>query len=138
MRTSTRTTHLYAPSTELWDWQMRARCRNMGSDLFFSPERETRQARRYREKFATQICQECPVLVECRAHAQKVREPFGVWGGTTETDRQFGRTPESAGTRTATTTTRVGRRLTVSGRHPRPGRREDSEADTHSVATVQH
>ncbi|MFD9661435.1 hypothetical protein ACFWAY_07340 [Rhodococcus sp. NPDC059968] len=58
MKTTALTTHLYAPSTDLWDWQMNATCRSMGTDLFFSPEGETRQARRYREDFATRICQE--------------------------------------------------------------------------------
>jgi WhiB family redox-sensing transcriptional regulator len=28
-----------------------------------------------------------PVLEECRRHALTVQEPYGVWGGQTETER---------------------------------------------------
>jgi WhiB family redox-sensing transcriptional regulator len=28
------------------------------------------------------------VLVQCRAHALQVREPYGVWGGMTEDERE--------------------------------------------------
>jgi WhiB family redox-sensing transcriptional regulator len=128
MKTTALTTHLYAPSTDLWNWQLSATCRSMGTDLFFSPDGETREARRYREDFATRICQSCPVLEQCRTHAQTVREPFGIWGGTTESERRRrgdvrpgsvkadpahgGRSPRPAAGR-----------LTVSGSHPGPGRR---------------
>ena len=30
----------------------------------------------------------CPVLAQCRAHALQVREPYGVWGGMTEDERE--------------------------------------------------
>lgn len=119
------TAHPYAPSTEMWDWQLRARCRNMDTDLFFSPEGETRQARRYREEFATQICHSCPVVTECRTHAQTVREPYGIWGGATEADRRFSTDRKPQQPPAARTVTRsTAQRLTVSSRHPRPGRRE--------------
>ncbi|WP_442971706.1 WhiB family transcriptional regulator [Rhodococcus sp. LB1] len=26
------------------------------------------------------------MLEQCRTHAQTVREPFGIWGGTTESE----------------------------------------------------
>ncbi|MDV7085960.1 hypothetical protein [Rhodococcus opacus] len=29
MKSTALTTHLYAPSTDLWDWQMNATCRSM-------------------------------------------------------------------------------------------------------------
>ncbi|MFE5701328.1 WhiB family transcriptional regulator [Rhodococcus koreensis] len=121
------TAHPYAPSTEMWDWQLHARCRDMDTDLFFSPDGETRQARRYREEFVTQICHSCPVVSECHTYAQTVREPYGIWGGATEADRRFStaRTPrQQPGTSTATGS--AARRLTVSSRHPRPGRQERS------------
>ncbi|WP_009475662.1 WhiB family transcriptional regulator [Rhodococcus sp. JVH1] len=70
MKSTALTTHLYAPSTDLW--QMNATCRSMGTD---PAQGETR---RYREDFATRICQTCPVLEQCRTHAQTVREPFGI------------------------------------------------------------
>ncbi|WP_328286505.1 WhiB family transcriptional regulator [Rhodococcus sp. JS3073] len=128
MKTTALTTYLYAPSADLWDWQLSANCRSMGTDLFFSPEGETREARRYRENFATRICQTCPVLEQCRTHAQTVREPFGIWGGTTESERRCGSDarPGSVAADAATggrTTRPAARRLTVSGSHPGPGRR---------------
>ncbi|MFC9552998.1 WhiB family transcriptional regulator [Rhodococcus sp. NPDC056960] len=118
------TTRLLTPSTEQWDWQLHARCRNMGTDLFFSPDGETRQARRYREEFATRICQSCPVVTDCQTHAQAVREPFGIWGGTTESDRRFrsGRAPRRADADTPSA--RIAPRLTISSRHPSPGRQK--------------
>jgi len=33
------------------------------------------------------VCQSCPVRAECAAHALAAREPYGVWGGFTETER---------------------------------------------------
>jgi WhiB family redox-sensing transcriptional regulator len=30
----------------------------------------------------------CPVRVECATHALAVREPYGVWGGLTEDERE--------------------------------------------------
>ncbi|MGA1479922.1 MAG: WhiB family transcriptional regulator, partial [Candidatus Nanopelagicales bacterium] len=30
----------------------------------------------------------CPVLAQCAAHALAVREPYGVWGGMSEDDRE--------------------------------------------------
>nr|WP_262982539.1 WhiB family transcriptional regulator [Rhodococcus sp. MTM3W5.2] len=33
------------------------------------------------------VCARCPVLQACRLQAFRAREPFGVWGGTTEGDR---------------------------------------------------
>jgi hypothetical protein len=138
MKSTALTTHLYAPSTELWDWQMNATCRSMGTDLFFSPEGETREARRYRVDFATRICQTCPVLEQCRTHAQTVREPFGIWGGTTESERRYGDavrpgSVKADGAAGGRTTRPAAGRLTVSGRHPGPGRRH---RQTSSPSTV--
>jgi WhiB family redox-sensing transcriptional regulator len=30
----------------------------------------------------------CPVRAQCAAHALTVREPYGVWGGLTEDERE--------------------------------------------------
>ena len=45
-------------------------------------------ARRNRDSAAKQVCEVCPVLAQCRAHALQVREPYGVWGGMTEDERE--------------------------------------------------
>ena len=33
-------------------------------------------------------CRRCPVLEQCRRHALEVQEPYGIWGGLTEYERQ--------------------------------------------------
>lgn len=34
------------------------------------------------------MCAACPVVAQCRSHALEVREPYGVWGGLTEAERE--------------------------------------------------
>ncbi|MFE7422004.1 WhiB family transcriptional regulator [Rhodococcus sp. NPDC057529] len=70
------------------EWRVRAACRGADLSVFFSPDGERRHARDRREARARQICEVCPVLVQCRDHALAVGEPYGVWGGTTEADRR--------------------------------------------------
>jgi WhiB family redox-sensing transcriptional regulator len=66
------------------DWFADAVCR--GGDpavmaLFF-PLRGGGNNRR-----ALAMCADCPVITECRAYALDRPELAGVWGGTTDTDR---------------------------------------------------
>ena len=79
---------LPGPNADLWDWQLDAACRDVPSEQFFHPENERGAARRNRELAAKALCASCPVLLACRAHALKVREPYGVWGGLSEDDRE--------------------------------------------------
>lgn len=79
---------LPGPNADHWDWQMRARCRGVDSSVFFSPDGERGRARSEREQRAKLMCQCCPVLAQCRAHALAIAEPFGVWGGLSEGERQ--------------------------------------------------
>jgi WhiB family transcriptional regulator, redox-sensing transcriptional regulator len=81
------TRRLPVPVTDIWDWQMRGACRGMDSALFFHPEGERGPARSGREAQAKQICASCPVLDQCRTHALAVHEPYGVWGGLSESER---------------------------------------------------
>ena len=81
------TRRLPVPVTDIWDWQIRGACRGMDSALFFHPENERGSARSGREARAKQICATCPVLAQCRTHALAVREPYGVWGGLSESER---------------------------------------------------
>lgn len=78
---------LPAPVTQTWDWQLEGACRGMDSAFFFHPEGERGPSRATRETHAKQVCQTCPVLERCRGHALAVREPYGVWGGLSETER---------------------------------------------------
>ena len=98
---------LPVPVTDIWDWQMQGACRGMDSGFFFHPEGERGPARANREARAKQICQTCPVLEQCRRHAMAVQEPYGVWGGLSEAERD-----EIVRGRT--------RRLRVTGLRPAP------------------
>ncbi|MFD3732275.1 WhiB family transcriptional regulator [Streptomyces sp. NPDC058632] len=79
---------LPGPNADLWDWQLLAACRGVDSSLFFHPEGERGAARSAREHSAKEVCMRCPVRAECAAHALAVREPYGVWGGLTEDERE--------------------------------------------------
>lgn len=81
-------TRLPGPNADFWDWQMQAACRGMDSELFFHPDGQRGSARAQREQTAKKICASCPVIQQCREHALKVREPYGVWGGLTEDERE--------------------------------------------------
>jgi WhiB family transcriptional regulator, redox-sensing transcriptional regulator len=79
---------LPGPQSDLWEWQLRGACRGKDTELFFHPEGERGPARRNRDAAAKAVCAACPVIEQCRKHALKVREPYGVWGGLTEDDRE--------------------------------------------------
>ena len=71
-----------------WAWQEHAACKGMDSSRFFPPERERASTAAARIAGAKKVCADCPVLVECRVFALLVREPYGVWGGLSEQDRE--------------------------------------------------
>lgn len=71
-----------------WEWQLQGACRTVDSELFFHPYGEREPSRSRRERAALAVCGTCPVLLQCRTYALQAREPYGVWGGLTETDRQ--------------------------------------------------
>ncbi len=79
---------LPGPVADLWEWQYQGACRSTGDELFFHPEGERGPRRRGRDAAAQAVCATCPVLQQCRDHALAVREPYGVWGGLTEDDRE--------------------------------------------------
>ncbi|ALE81967.1 WhiB family transcriptional regulator [Pseudonocardia sp. HH130629-09] len=78
---------LPGPVADIYDWQMEGACRGMDSAFFFHPEGERGPARARRETRAKQVCSECPVVQQCREHALKVHEPYGIWGGLSESER---------------------------------------------------
>ncbi|HET9169413.1 MAG TPA: WhiB family transcriptional regulator [Actinospica sp.] len=80
---------LPGPNADVWDWQLRGLCRGQDSSLFFHPEGERGAARAAREQSAKEICLNCPVQKQCSEHALRVREPYGVWGGMTEEEREI-------------------------------------------------
>jgi WhiB family redox-sensing transcriptional regulator len=76
------------PTSDNWEWQLHGSCRGGNSALFFHPEGERGPSRTARDRAAQAVCAECPVIATCRAHALATREPYGVWGGLTEHDRE--------------------------------------------------
>jgi WhiB family redox-sensing transcriptional regulator len=79
---------LPGPNADFWDWQLHSACRGMDSDIFYHPDGERGASRERRVSTAKAICAACPVVAQCRDHALKTREPFGVWGGLSEEDRE--------------------------------------------------
>ncbi|MEU1090796.1 WhiB family transcriptional regulator [Streptomyces sp. NPDC005576] len=77
-----------APLLRDWEWQAEAACRGMDSAAFFPPTGERGGARRRREEAARAVCLDCPVSGPCDSFALRSRQPYGVWGGRTETERR--------------------------------------------------
>ncbi len=76
------------PLLDVYDWQFDGACREADPALFFSPESERGPRRRARENAAKLYCQRCPVRDACLQHALRVKEPYGVWGGLTPSERE--------------------------------------------------
>ena len=79
---------LPAAVIDVWEWQRWGACREVDPTLFFHPESERGPARVKRDAAAKLVCRSCPVIDACREHALAVREPYGVWGGLSEDDRE--------------------------------------------------
>ncbi len=79
---------LPGPQVEKWEWQLLGACRREDTDLFFHPEGERGPSRANREAAAKAVCASCPVRLTCRAHALASHEPYGVWGGLSEHERE--------------------------------------------------
>ncbi len=67
-------------------WEDKALCRG-DYVLFIAPTGELPEDREVREAAAKRICATCIVREECLEHALRKKEPAGVWGGLTETER---------------------------------------------------
>ncbi len=76
------------PKDATWQWQDSGACREADDTLFFHPPNERGLARLRRDRAAKAVCSRCPVRIECADYAIRSREPYGVWGGLTEEDRE--------------------------------------------------
>jgi WhiB family transcriptional regulator, redox-sensing transcriptional regulator len=79
---------LPGPALVHWAWQLQGACRASDSSIFFAADGERGVRRLERESAAKRICARCPVLEQCRSHALRVRERYGIWGGMTEEERE--------------------------------------------------
>jgi WhiB family redox-sensing transcriptional regulator len=76
------------PLMSTYEWQRRAACADTNPHVFFHPEGERGPARQQRDAAAVARCAGCVVVEDCRTHGLSAREPYGVWGGLTEGDRE--------------------------------------------------
>ena len=76
------------PADMQWDWQELGACRDRELSLFFHPVNARGRARRDREAAAKSVCGSCVVRAECLDYAIRSREPYGVWGGLSEDERE--------------------------------------------------
>ena len=70
------------PLLEEYEWQERGLCRRLDVALFFDDDGDRR-----REAAAKRVCRRCPVSDRCLAHALRVGEEYGIWGGLTAAER---------------------------------------------------
>lgn len=79
----------HVPSDAQWFWQDHGSCRDADPLLFFHPQNERGISRTHRDRSAKRICVGCDVRMECADYAVRAREPYGVWGGLSEDEREF-------------------------------------------------
>ena len=70
------------------EWGARAACRGVDAAVFFSPDKEGGPDRARREAEAKRLCASCPALAPCRDYAPAAPEPYGTWGGMSETEQR--------------------------------------------------
>ncbi|CAB4936567.1 unannotated protein [freshwater metagenome] len=76
------------PADSVWRWQDHASCSGHDVMMFYHPGDQRGRTRRRREVVAKSICFGCPVRLDCADYAIRAREPYGVWGGLTEAERE--------------------------------------------------
>lgn len=76
------------PQDVQWFWQDHGACRSADPTLFFHPQNERGTSRMKRDRAAKVICAGCTVRMECADYAVRAREPYGVWGGLSEEERE--------------------------------------------------
>lgn len=69
-----------------YSWRNRAICRDTDPDLFF-PVGTTGQALVQIAR-AKEVCDECPVRIDCLEYALETNQDSGIWGGLAEEERR--------------------------------------------------
>ena len=60
-------------------WRAEAACRDLPSDWWFPMDAVLKRVRRPGK--AEQVCEDCPVAVQCEAYARATRPTDGIWAG---------------------------------------------------------
>lgn len=63
-----------------------AECAGMDTEIFFYGDSGRYSA--YKVRLAKSICNKCPIIEMCRDFAMGLPGIHGIWGGTTEYERQ--------------------------------------------------
>ncbi|MGD9704361.1 MAG: WhiB family transcriptional regulator [Acidimicrobiia bacterium] len=69
-----------------YGWRQDAICRDTDPDLFF-PVGTTGHALVQIDR-AREVCDQCPVKVDCLEFALETNQDSGIWGGTSEEERR--------------------------------------------------
>jgi WhiB family redox-sensing transcriptional regulator len=69
-----------------FDWRLSAACQELDPDLFFPIGSAGPAVTQIAE--AKRVCLTCPVRTPCLDWAMRHYQDFGIWGGTTEAERQ--------------------------------------------------
>jgi WhiB family redox-sensing transcriptional regulator len=68
------------------DWRNRAACRDEDPELHFPVGTSGPALLQIAE--AKTVCRRCPVVSRCLSYALETNQPFGVWGGMSEGERE--------------------------------------------------
>lgn len=63
-------------------WEAEAACRSNDPEIFFPRSGSASAATQ-----AKKVCRGCPVRAQCLQWALETEQPFGVWGGLSESER---------------------------------------------------
>lgn len=70
------------------EWWGQAACRDRNAELFFHSDHERGPSRAMRTAKAKAVCEICPVVAVCLQYALTQPEPYGIWGGLDEHERE--------------------------------------------------
>ncbi|MER7960083.1 WhiB family transcriptional regulator [Streptomyces sp. NPDC096030] len=82
--------YTFLPGFPTGNWHQFAACAGADGELFFSEDKDAHRG-------AQRLCDTCPVVRQCREHAEETPERFGMWGGMTARERGW----DTAGIRRA-------------------------------------
>lgn len=68
------------------EWRTFAACRGVAT-LFYKSDLDSDELTQHRVTKAKMLCARCPVRPQCAAYALTMAEPYGIWGGFTESER---------------------------------------------------